>query len=202
MTPEELKWIYGLAGSFGIGAVVAAVVVFLLMKGAVSYMGEKGKNLATKEDIEAITDKVKGVEHAYNLLLEEVKSQNSLRMAALDRRLQAHQEAFTLWRKLVLHARDDFEDVMVEVQDWWEKNCLYLGKDVSNAFVTAYRNEHLRIQYLKMGGVTADQIIECANKVQAFPDIVFEACKLPPLSQEVKDQIIPKTLTDPVPKQG
>ncbi|ANH66737.1 hypothetical protein [Mitsuaria sp. 7] len=161
---------------------------------------KKGENFATKEDIGKITDEIKKVEHGYNVMLEEMKSHNTLRVAAVERRLQAHQEAFAMWRKLVVHSKADFHEVLIEVQDWWENNCMYLGKEVSNAFVTAYRNENLRLEYLKIGA-TADQIIEAAHKVQAFPDIVFAACKLPPLSQEVKDEIIPKTLTEPVPNR-
>lgn len=43
-----------------------------------SYMSEKGKNLATKEDIRKITDEVEGVKFDYAQRLEELGQQNRL----------------------------------------------------------------------------------------------------------------------------
>jgi hypothetical protein len=69
-----------------------------------SYLRRKGENLATKEDIAAITELQKAVEHRFNELLEDSKQRHALRLAALDRRLAAHQEAFSLWRELLAGA--------------------------------------------------------------------------------------------------
>ena len=49
---------------------VFAIVVFLIYEG---YFKEKGKNLATKEDIGKITDEIKKVESIYNNSLEKYK---------------------------------------------------------------------------------------------------------------------------------
>jgi hypothetical protein len=53
-----------------------------------------------------------------------------LRMAALDRRLQAHQEAYHLWQRLYwASSSSDDEQIMsvaTESEQWWEQNCLYL----------------------------------------------------------------------------
>ena len=63
------------------------------------------------------------------------------RLIVADRRLQAHQEAYTLWRKLVKHLHsEDIGTVVVECQDWWENNRLYLSHRSRNAFITAYQN--------------------------------------------------------------
>jgi hypothetical protein len=58
-----------------------------------------------------------------------------LRLAAVERRLVAHQEAYALWCRLLsnLH-RDCVHDIAVECQAWWEKNCLYLDPQSRSAF--------------------------------------------------------------------
>lgn len=67
-----------------------------------------------------------------------------LRLAAVDRRLEAHQEAFALWRKLVSNVHDEEKgnDVVMECQNWWDKNCLYLTSQAREAFRWAYMCAH------------------------------------------------------------
>ena len=70
MTPEELLAIKGLVGAFGLGAVVAAGIAFLVLKFYISsYLSEKGRNLATREDIAEITDKIESVRTQYATLI-------------------------------------------------------------------------------------------------------------------------------------
>ncbi len=62
---------------------------------------------------------------------------NQLRLAALDRRLEAHQRAFTLCMKLagmLWTIGQERIDVQRECQDWWIDNCLYLGPKSRKAF--------------------------------------------------------------------
>lgn len=56
------------------------------------------------------------------------------------KRLQTHQEAYTLWRKLVATVYDSKKigDTVIECQEWWNNNCLYLSSDASTAFQSAY----------------------------------------------------------------
>ncbi|MEK9802649.1 MAG: hypothetical protein VW475_04480 [Curvibacter sp.] len=115
-----------------------------------SYLNEKGKNLATKEDIAAITKQVEDVKELYStrlkelehqnaLVLEQLRAQQQLRLAAVERRLAAHQEAFTLWRRLIGAAHSEgVHTLVLECQDWWEKNCLYLGAEARDSFNRAY----------------------------------------------------------------
>lgn len=131
--------------------VLALVVALLLWRSFFpSYLNEKGKNLATKEDIAAITKQVedikelystrlKELEHQNALVLEQVRAQQQLRLAAVDRRLAAHQEAFALWRRLIGAAHSEgVHTLVLECQDWWEKNCLYLGAEARDSFNRAY----------------------------------------------------------------
>src|SRR5438093_1995517 len=118
MTVEEIKLVWSYLGAFGIGALIAGTLVFLLLKSYLpSYLAEKAKNLATREDIARITDEIERVKSQYALLLEELRAQHQLRLAAADRRLEAHQEAFTLWAKLVSHThQDSISAVVAECQ--------------------------------------------------------------------------------------
>lgn len=140
MSVEELRAVLTYVGALGIGGVVGGTVVFLLLKSFLpSYLSEKGKNLATREDIARITDEIEKVRVQYTALVEEFKARHQLRLAAVDRRLQAHQEAFTLWRRLrsSIHT-ENVDSVVLECQDWWNKNCLYLSAEAREAFLDAY----------------------------------------------------------------
>jgi hypothetical protein len=163
------------------GAIVASIVVLLVLKHYFpAYLSEKGKNLATKEDIAAITREVERVRHEYSALLEELKARHQLRTASLDRRLQAHQEAFTQWRALIAGPSES-GDAVIACQSWWEKNCLYLEPNVRQAFVEAYTNAHLRAEFVR-ARAEAKYITDAWDKVMAFPNILFESIQLPPLT--------------------
>ncbi|HAS8485747.1 TPA: hypothetical protein I7727_07315 [Vibrio vulnificus] len=119
-------------GSFSIGLVTALMFVALITKFYIpAYLKEKAKNLATKEDISEITEAIEKVRSQYNEKLQELiyqnnvqlvghKALNQLRVVAPERRLQAHQEAFALWRKMLssLHSNERV-NVVMECQDWY-----------------------------------------------------------------------------------
>lgn len=147
----ELREFLIYLGAFGTGAVVAGVCVFLLLKSFLpAYLAEKGKNLATREDIADITEKIEKVKSEYASILEELKAHHQLRLAALDRRLAAHQEAFVLWRELLktVHTAEVGKTVL-KCQDWWEKNCLYLSERVRESFSAAYSAAHSHHAYVQ-----------------------------------------------------
>ena len=51
MSTEQIEFLMGHLGSLGTGVVIAAAIGFLLLKFLLpGYLGEKGKNLATRED--------------------------------------------------------------------------------------------------------------------------------------------------------
>jgi len=58
------------------------------------------------------------------------------RMAALDRRLAIHQEAYKLWWEMVsaLHSKTG-PDKAAECQKWWIGNCLYLDAKSRKEFI-------------------------------------------------------------------
>lgn len=95
MTLAEIEKIMSLLGSLGLGAVIGASAVYLLLKSFLpSYLSEKGKNLATKEDVASITDKVESVKTDYAKVLEELRSNNQLKLAAIEREKNIKKEVY------------------------------------------------------------------------------------------------------------
>ncbi len=177
-----LRELLPLFTSLGFGAFVGAIGTLLLLRFFLpAYLNEKGKNLATREDIGAITREVERVRVEYGALLEELKARHQLRLAAIDRRLNAHQEAFILWRSLMTGVEESGKAIMA-CQEWWEKNCLYLDPRVREAFVVAYTNAHLRAEFVRVHA-DATYITEAWDKVKAFPETLFAAVQLPGLSE-------------------
>jgi hypothetical protein len=192
MTIEELRELLRYAGAFGVGGVVAFAIGWLFLKSYFPpYLSKKAENLATREDIAAITHEIEGVRTQYAVLIEESKAKHQLRLAAIDRRLQAHQEAFSLWRELMSGTHtQEIGKVVLKCQDWWEKNCLYLEPKVREAFVAAYsaassHNGHLQAR------ADSKIITENWNLIIAFPNIIFAAIQLPPLSETEAKALLP-----------
>jgi hypothetical protein len=184
MSPEELVALKAMLAGFGAGALVAGGIAYLLVRHLLSsYLAEKGRNLATREDIEEITRKVEGVRTQYMSLVEELKARHQLRLAAVDRRLQAHQDAFELWRKLMgaTHT-EEIGKIVIECQSWWEKNCIYLEPTVREGFVTAYGAAGSHNSLLKS---RANVLLIQSNwkSITDFPNVLFQAIQLPALSE-------------------
>ena len=175
-------------GPFGLGALAAFLIAGLFVRQFLpAYFTEKGKNLATKEDMAAITHEVERVKNQYAALLEGLKTRNSLRVAAIDKRLQVHQEAFTHWRELMskTHTDDVGKEVLI-CQTWWEQNCLYLEPEVRSAFVDAYSAAAMHNQLVR-SRPEYTVVQENWKRVTRFPDLLFAAVQLPSLTKiEVK----------------
>lgn len=95
MSDKEIEILFSLVGSFGLGAVVGGGIIYLFIKSFIpAYLSEKAKNLASKEDIEAITKKVESVKSDYAHLLEEVKSNNQIKIASIEREKNTKKEVY------------------------------------------------------------------------------------------------------------
>lgn len=142
------------------------------------YSRRKGETLATKEDIAAITNLQKAVEHRFNELIENSKRRHTLRLAAPNRRFAAHQEAFSLWRQLLGGTHTEaVGPIVMRCQGWWERNCLYLEPDVRDAFVCAYSAAHVYHAYVQ-ARADANIIQENWSEITRFPKVLFEAIQL------------------------
>ena len=95
MDITEVEKIMSLVGSLGIGAILGAGVIYLFIKSFLpTYLSEKGKNLATKEDIASITDKVESVKTAYATVIEELRNNNQLKLAEIEREKNIKKEVY------------------------------------------------------------------------------------------------------------
>ena len=95
MNTAEVELVFSFFGSFGLGAVIGGAIIYLFIKSFIpQYLSEKAKNLASKEDIEAITDKVESVKSDYARLLEEIRSNNQIKFAAIEREKNTKKEIY------------------------------------------------------------------------------------------------------------
>jgi hypothetical protein len=162
---------------------IGGLLVFLK-----AYSAQKGKNLATKEDIAEITRKVESVRAEYGEKLqiliheqtatrEASQRRHQLSMAALDKRLQVHQTAYSLWRQMMFHATEENSSAFFErCQTWWEKHCLYLSEDAENAFMAAL---HMARMYKQTNG--AREVNGWATITNAG-NVIRKAAQLPALA--------------------
>ena len=181
MTITDLLTGYGLGG-----AAAGAVAAFLLKWFMPAYLGEKGRNLATKEDVAEITEEIEGVKLQFASVLEDRKAAHQMRTAALDRRLEAHQEAFALWRELVATVYSpEIGAIVLKCQDWWDKNCLYLEPDVRQAFIQSYAAAHSH-RTLVEARTKPEVVTDHWDCVMRVGDLILAAVQLPALTSAEK----------------
>lgn len=191
----EAEWNVFLSIVSGAAGGLSALILGLLAKHFFSgYFSEKGKLLATKEDIAEVTHKIEGVKALYVESQEARRFTNELRMASLDKRLQAHQDAFRRLRSLLLCAWGEQIESTRQVlacQAWWEENCLYLEPKARHAFVDAFRavSDHQLLMQAAHGKTVETGAIEAGAAMEAnlkritdALDVMLEAVALPPLT--------------------
>lgn len=184
--------------AISLNILTSSIILFLFYRFFFSsYLKEKGKNLATKEDISSITTAVENVRLAYNeklqelihqnnMLLESQKSNNQLKIINPEKRMQAHQEAFELWRKIIsnLHS-DQVSAVVLECQSWYNKNCLYLASDAREAFSLSYGALAMHSDFLQDRS-NIELIKKNYSDIINAGQIIVEGVDLPPLKADMQ----------------
>lgn len=68
------------------------------------------------------------VTYLYNRFLSKQSFKQQLLLSNLDKKLNAHQEAFSKWWEIRsnIYERDKIFDVVEDATEWWKNNCLYL----------------------------------------------------------------------------
>ncbi len=134
---------YNRIGTEQISIETIANAIWLLLGGMLvlyfkRYLTKKAENLATKEDIEKLTRIEEEVKAEFKQFFESQRSENQLRLAVVERRFQAHQEAHTLWIELFYNVHTDENSKTIGTcQDWWKENSLYLDPKARAAFIKA-----------------------------------------------------------------
>ena len=103
-----------------------------------------------------------------------------LRLAAVEKRLAAHQEAYALWCRLLsaLHSQDRVHDAAVECQAWWEKNCLFLDPKSRRAFREGTIDAAL---YQDLKGENDPR--ETLRRLRGVLDLLVEGAGLPTIGE-------------------
>ncbi len=71
------------------------------------------------------------------LFVQWYDQKTKFRLVAIEKRLQAHQEAFSWWYKLIWVIHSSSEDrikVIADARNFWINNCLYLEKNTRKEF--------------------------------------------------------------------
>lgn len=177
--------IWAFAADFFGGAAGAASVLLLAFLSP--YVREKVKNVATKQDIEEITRKVETVK-------AEIQSDLQLRFLAAEKRLEAHQEAYTLAIELLSSNRSDRDamDPMYErLASFYRTKSLYLDRKIRPAFTRAMGAAKALPPYKGQGQNFAPLVREMNQAIIDLPGIIEAATPLP--SMEPADATAPET---------
>jgi len=117
-----------------LAAIAISAVVTWMVK---PYFTQKAQNLATKADIGEITN-------AQHTIIEKLRAETDLRFVVAPERFKAHQEAHTLWNKVLANVHDgvNLSGAIREGFEWWLKNSLYLDERPRAAFRDAIMAAH------------------------------------------------------------
>ena len=153
------------------------------------YLRKKGDNLATKEDIGRITDTIEGIRTYYAKELEDIKSVQSLKLAAIDKRLEAHQKAYSLWIKLVrdTHQEEKINQTVMDCQEWWDANCLYLTSRARIAFKHATICAFDHVGYLRARDVNL--VKQNWADIKRTGELILQGDSLPSFGDHELDHI-------------
>jgi hypothetical protein len=177
--------------NMGVNAFVVLILWFLVDKWVGPYVTAVGQAAIAKRETAEITDLSERVKHCYTEKAEDIRARHQLRLAALDQRLAAHQQSFSHWLNMyrVLY-KDELAEQTNKCRRWWEDNCLYLEPKVRDAFADAVSaaETHSQLQKEKDSAYKDQEykwkrdVEEQLRSVNHFPDVVFAAISLPPLS--------------------
>lgn len=177
--------------NLALGIVIGAVLMLIIrpfLEGASKGVGERfsewgmgriaeGEKARGKQPVEQ-----ENAEHKAGLEIA-----NMLRTAAIERRLQAHQEAFALWRDLLgVYHDPKGVSVVIKAQTWWNNNCLYLEPDARQALVDAWSIVSLYSADGRSGELdphAAAQIKQDFKDFHSAGDRILKAVALPPLAE-------------------
>lgn len=199
MSPEEIQAMAkGLAEGQAVWYLGSAVIGGAIT-GLGTYLAEKGKNRATKEDIGEITRAVKEIEAGFNEKLADLQAHHQLRMVAAERRIQAHQDAYDWISQLRLaihYSAESWGPLIREAHIWQRRNNLFMGRLTRESFALAlcgferFRGQKNRIERspISSENFDDDKEYETLNKIwneEIIPvfQVIASEVELPPLGE-------------------
>jgi hypothetical protein len=126
-----------------------------------------------------------GISSAVQFFSSEADRKQEFRLAALERRLQAHQEAYALWRRLLFADKRNAEihEAVIKAQEWWDHNCLYLTSDARSAFQQAYLAAHDHAELLNIHADAGD-LQEARETVRRAGGVIVNGVNLPSIGEK------------------
>lgn len=131
------------------------------------------------------------------LLAQYFDRKDKYRMIAIEKRLQAHQDAFYQWYKLknAIHLQDDDkrEEIITEANDYFFKNALYLENETREEFYRTIKRVTFYPSYLENWKSSRQveekekaykELMENWNAIWELPNIIQNEMKLDPFVVE------------------
>lgn len=124
-----------------------------------------------------------------NLRFKE-KFQQEMKLAALDKRLQVHQEAYTHWLNVTRYMYNYklVRPFLDQALNWWDKNCLYLFPEVAlefrRALLKAGNLESIR------GGLNPDALVEYQQGIINVGGLIQSSMGLPVIGEDEIRRIV------------
>jgi len=191
------------ASSYMTWQLIFAIIIIGLMIIIGAYLRQKGKEYAKREHIEQITKVVEDIklnnareferiaqENRFSLSASEQK--HDLRLAALDKRLEAHQKAYSLWYRLRGSIRDENQlfKIFQQCNEFWMNDSLYLTEKSRKAFDEAVRAA-IEFRIMKEEGNSA-KMKENLNTIFGAGEVFVKSVCLPSLGENEYLEIEPK----------
>ena len=112
------------------------------------------------------------------------------RLAAVEKRLEVYQNAYTLWRRLYfnLYNTDGIWAIALECQDFWEKNCLYLDQKSRDTFNKAYMSAS---NYCNLPNDDRNERIkkDMYKQIESAGETITKGATLSPIGKREKERI-------------
>ncbi len=123
----------------------------------------------------------------------QLAGRNSMRAASIDKRMEVHQEAFSLWWELRSAVHGDpalLSKCVLKCQAWWVDNCLYLDPTPREDFSLAYSAASMHREFVR--STVRDEDTKRALKeswawIMAPGRSLPAAVELPPIAEDLRD---------------
>ncbi|MDE2887650.1 MAG: hypothetical protein OXR72_05495 [Gemmatimonadota bacterium] len=105
---------------------------------------------------------------------------NQWALVAMEKRLQAHQEAFSLWYAICSSLSDQtvFE-LALRAEEWWKDNCLYLDAKSRHAFKLFPHAVRMRHELLSQTPRDTQMLLRVWEEIQEPGSLLAEGVGLP-----------------------
>lgn len=128
-----------------------------------------------------------GLTFIFNRYLSKMSFKQQLLLSNLDKKLEAHQEAFAIWWDIRsnVHEKDEIFGVVIKAQEWWKNNCLYLLPKSRAAFYNCLVFATNHRDYIDSHKRDRNNIKEIDDKIQDSWDIIVAPGKVIPQELEL-----------------